>query len=90
MKNSCRCALLDFMLGQLAAKRKEAELLGKPLNNACINEILSSGDEICCTLTFIAFMTYCCTGSQALTRDLRQLMLHSPCNCGMDLPPERP
>lgn len=81
MTNSCRCVLLDYMLGQLAAKRREAELLGQPLNNPCVDEMLNSGDEICCTMVFIAFMSLCCDGSVQLSRELREMMLNASCKC---------
>lgn len=79
MKNTCRCALLDYMLGQLAAKRKEAARLGQPLNNPCVDEILRSGDAICCTMVFIAFMSLCCDGKVSLSRELQEMMLNLPC-----------
>lgn len=79
MKNTCRCVLLDYMLGQLAAKRKEAAQQGQPLNNPCIDEILRSGDAICCTMVFIAFMSLCCNGKVSLSRELQEMMLNAPC-----------
>ena len=79
MKNTCRCVLLDYMLGQLAAKRKEAAKQGQPLNNPCVDEILHSGDAICCTMVFIAFMSLCCDGKVSLSRELQEMMLNLPC-----------
>lgn len=79
IKNSCRCALLDYMLRQLAAKRRESELLGHPLDNPCIDEMLRSGDAVCCTMVFINFLTLCCDGCVTLTRELREIALKAPC-----------
>ncbi|MBQ8507183.1 MAG: helix-turn-helix transcriptional regulator [Clostridia bacterium] len=79
MKNTCRCALRDYMTKRLAKTRKEAGLTQAKFSEQLMMDTrsyaaLEHGKSLCCTLTFIIYMARCCKDTDGLIRDLRQIL----------------
>lgn len=82
MKNSCKCALRDYMTQCLFETRKSEKLTQAKFSELLMMDTrsyasLEHGESLCCTFTFIMFLCFHCKNVDALIRDLRKIILKS-------------
>lgn len=80
MKNSCKCALRDYMTNCLAKTRKSEKLTQAKFSENLMMDTrsyasLEHGKSLCCTLTFIIYLCFFCKDVEALVQDLRDIIL---------------
>lgn len=80
MKNSCKCALRDYMTNCLAMTRKSEKLTQAKFSENLMMDTrsyvsLEHGKSLCCTLTFIIYLCFFCKDVDALLQDLREIIL---------------
>ena len=86
MKNSCKCALRTYMSQSLAETRKEQPLSQREFSEClmmdpCSYADLEHGECLCCTLTFVLFLMFCCKDRNAILEDMKAPILKA-CNGG--------
>lgn len=80
MKHACKCALRDYMANRLLATRKDKRLTQAKFSEDLMIDTrsyvsLEHGENLCCTLTFIIYLCFCCNDVNRLIDDLRQIIL---------------
>ena len=80
MKQSCKCALRDYLKKTLYKARKDerftqAKFAEKLMMDTRSYACLEHGESLCCTLTFILYLVFFCKDVDGLVRDLRQVLL---------------
>ncbi len=86
MKNICKCALRTYMSQRLAQTRHEQHLSQARFSERLMIDArsyadLEHGECLCCTLTFVLFLLFCCKDKDALLEDMKVLILKA-CNGG--------
>ena len=86
MKNTCKCALRTYMSQRLAETRREQNPSQAKFSERLMIDTrsyvdLEHGECLCCTLTFVLFLVFCCTDRDALLEDMKALILKA-CNGG--------
>ena len=84
MKNTCKCALRTYMSQCLAETRREqnfsqAKSSERLMVAARSYADLEQGECLCCTLTFVLFLLFCCKDRDALLLDMKAIILKA-CN----------
>ena len=84
MKNTCKCALRTYMSQRLAETRREQKLSQAKFSERLMVDALSyadleHGECLCCTLTFVLFLLFCCKDRDALLLDMKVIILKA-CN----------
>ena len=86
MKNTCKCALRTYMSQRLAETRREQNLSQTKFSERLMIDTrsyveLEHGECLCCTLTFVLFLMFCCKDRNAILEDMKALILKA-CNGG--------
>ena len=84
MKNTCKCALRTYMSKCLAETRREQKLSQAKFSERLMVDArsyadLEHGECLCCTLTFVLFLLFCCKDRDALLLDMKVIILKA-CN----------
>ena len=79
MKQSCKCALREYMTNCLTQVRKDSGLTQAKFSEKLMMDTrsyaaLEHGDSLCCTLTFILYLCYFCKDVDGLIADLRKII----------------
>lgn len=80
MKNSCKCALRDYLTDCLVNARKREKLTQAKFSEKLMMDTrsyssLEHGESLCCTLTFIIYLCFFCSDVNSLVSDLRDIIL---------------
>lgn len=80
MKNTCKCALREYMTNCLSKARKNEKLTQAKFSEKLMMDTrsyasLEHGESLCCTLTFIIFLCFHCKDVNGLIEDLRKVLL---------------
>lgn len=80
MKYQCKCSLRDYLSQRLAKARKEAGLTQAKFSKLLMMDTRSYADlehaqSLCCTLTFILYLCFCCKDVEGLVAELRKIVL---------------
>ena len=86
MKYTCKCELRTYMSQRFAETRKEQNLSQTKFSERLMMDPrsyadLEHGECLCCTLTFVLFLVFCCKNWDALLEDVKSLILKA-CNGG--------
>lgn len=84
MKNTCKCALRTYMSQRLAETRREQNLSQTKFSERLMIDTRSYVDLehrecLCCTLTFVLFLMFCCKDRDMILEDMKALILKA-CN----------
>lgn len=86
MKNTCKCELRHYMSKCLAQACREEKLSQAKFSERLMIDArsyadLEHGECLCCTLTFVLFLLFCCKDRDAILGDMKALILKA-CNGG--------
>lgn len=86
MKNTCKCELRTYMSQRLVQTRKEQHLSQTKFSERLMMDPrsyadLEHGECLCCTLTFVLFLMFCCKDRDMILEDMKALILKA-CNGG--------
>lgn len=86
MKDTCKCALRSYMSQRLAETRNEQHLSQTKFSERLMMDPrsyadLEHGECLCCTLTFVLFLMFCCKDRDIILEDMKVLILKA-CNGG--------
>ena len=80
MKQRCKCELQNFMADYLFSYRKDHRLSQEKLAGLLLIDRrsyvdLEHGEYLCCTLTLLCILTFCCEDTSALLQQFREILL---------------
>ena len=80
MKNSCKCALRNYISRCLAETRRAEKLSQEKFSELLMMNPrsyadLEHGEFLCCTLTFVLFLVFHCEDANIPLRDMKRIIL---------------
>lgn len=80
MKNTCKCALRDYMSKCLVSTRHAERLSQAKFSELLMMDPrsyvdLEHGEFLCCTLTFVLFLVFHCDDATKLLQEMKQIIL---------------
>ena len=90
MKNSCKCALRDYISHCLAQTRQAGQYSQEKFSELHMMNPRSYADPehgqfLCCTLTFVLFLVFYCEDANVILQDMKRIILNA-CKGGFPLP----